>query len=73
LNRTSPVTLLSTQDFANTVWALATLRVKPNTDWMSVFVSYSAANLAAASPQELTNCMWGLQVRGSQVTHVWCG
>jgi hypothetical protein len=65
-----PVTSLSTQDFSNTVWALATLRVKPNADWMSVFVAYSAANLAAASPQELTNCMWGLQVRGSEVTHV---
>lgn len=54
---------LSSQDFSNTIWALATLRIKPNADWMGVFLRSSAPSLATAAPQELVITLWGLQVR----------
>jgi len=61
---------LSSQDLSNIIWALATLRVRPNGDWMALFMSASAASLAmASSPQELVNSMWGLQVRAVPLYH----
>lgn len=62
-NPSSQQCCLSSQDLSNTIWALATLRIKPHSAWMSGYLSAGAATLSDATPQELTNSMWGLQVR----------
>lgn len=62
--------VVSTQDLSNTIWALATLHIKPNGAWMGAFISASTASMAAASPQELVNCLWGLQVSGTWHPHL---
>jgi hypothetical protein len=50
----------SSQDLANTLWALAVLGVRPHAPWMSSFLLASAAAAPTASPQELTNTLWAL-------------
>lgn len=58
------------QDLANTIWALAKLRVKPNAAWMESFLAASGAALCVSTPQELTNTIWAL-ARLKVVTPAW--
>jgi len=50
----------STQDMANTLWALGSLRIRPNAVWMADFVAASATVLAESQPQEICNTIWAL-------------
>jgi hypothetical protein len=48
------------QAFANTLWALATLRVHPGDDWLDAFFEASLPLLGKFDARELANTLWAL-------------
>jgi hypothetical protein len=48
------------QAFANTLWALATLRVHPGADWMDAFFEASLPQLGRFDARELSTTLWAL-------------
>ncbi|KAL6758814.1 hypothetical protein V8C86DRAFT_3202912 [Haematococcus lacustris] len=50
------------QALSNSLWALATLRVRPPPAWLQAYLSASAPQLSRAAPQALANMGWALAV-----------
>jgi hypothetical protein len=60
------------QGFANTLWALASLRVQPGGAWLAAFFTASQQQLCNFQPQELSSTIWALAQLRVAPPGEWC-